>query len=307
MLVVTVILAYLASQQWHSMDNQWHTMDKQLQIMEKASEENRALIEYAKEQVEFAKKQSDIANSSLDATIKNFEREQRAWVGPLKVEPPEYEDGDKKVYVKEGKPLRYDVQITNSGKTPAFRLNGGASMIILDKGKGIDPDNLGFLLQSVKVLLPGATGKIQPSYLDKYIEATMHLQPAVVSMSTSNMTLTGISQTSSNTDKTQIPSEAIAKTSSNMGKTQAPFDTKANTSSVQVNAQPSPDIRTRIAYHKASKADVDDLNRGLKILYIYGTLNYDDVSQRHHYTKFCIYLLSDLTGFTACDKNNDAN
>ena len=59
------------------------------------------------------------SRTALDATIENFRLEQRAWVGPTHVILPEYADGGKKVYIKEGQPVKMGVFVANSGKTPA--------------------------------------------------------------------------------------------------------------------------------------------------------------------------------------------
>lgn len=64
----------------------------------------------------------------LDTTVQQFRLEQRAWVGFVSALPPEYKEGDKDVYVKDGQPLRAGVSIINSGKTPALNVHAVAAM-----------------------------------------------------------------------------------------------------------------------------------------------------------------------------------
>jgi hypothetical protein len=56
-----------------------------------------------------------------------------------------------------------------------------------------------------------------------------------------------------------------------------------------------------------TQADIEELRTGAKILYVYGQLFYDDVFKQSHYTRFCVYLHTDLSSFQSCDTYNDAN
>jgi hypothetical protein len=55
------------------------------------------------------------------ATVDQFRLEQRAWVGPVEIGPPPYEEGGKKVYIKLGEKPKFSFVIANSGKTPALK------------------------------------------------------------------------------------------------------------------------------------------------------------------------------------------
>lgn len=63
------------------------------------------------------------SKAALDATVDNFRMDQRAWVGPTSIDPPEYAEGEKKVYVKEGQQIKATIKIINSGKTPALNVH----------------------------------------------------------------------------------------------------------------------------------------------------------------------------------------
>jgi len=56
-----------------------------------------------------------------------------------------------------------------------------------------------------------------------------------------------------------------------------------------------------------SKADIDDLAGGKKILYMFGLITYEDIFNQSHWTKFCMYLSADLSTFTGCSKYNETD
>jgi hypothetical protein len=56
-----------------------------------------------------------------------------------------------------------------------------------------------------------------------------------------------------------------------------------------------------------TRQEMDGVRAGRNILYLYGLLTYEDIFGRPHWTKFCLYLQKDLTGFSVCDIYNDAN
>jgi hypothetical protein len=56
-----------------------------------------------------------------------------------------------------------------------------------------------------------------------------------------------------------------------------------------------------------SKADIDDLANGKKVLYMFGLITYDDIFNQSHWTKFCMYLSADLSTFTGCSKYNETD
>lgn len=69
------------------------------------------------ESSKFALKQSEVA---LNTIVNNFHHEQRAWVGPTLVLPPEYKNQEgEMVYVKEGESIKCGLVLKNTGKTPA--------------------------------------------------------------------------------------------------------------------------------------------------------------------------------------------
>ena len=56
-----------------------------------------------------------------------------------------------------------------------------------------------------------------------------------------------------------------------------------------------------------SKADIDDLADGKKVLYMFGLITYEDIFNQSHWTKFCMYLSADLSTFTGCSKYNETD
>jgi hypothetical protein len=56
-----------------------------------------------------------------------------------------------------------------------------------------------------------------------------------------------------------------------------------------------------------SKADIDDLAAGKKVLYMFGLITYEDIFNQSHWTKFCMYLSADLSTFTGCSKYNETD
>jgi len=105
-------------------------------------------------------------NNALNDTIKNFRLEQRAWVGPIQAISAPYIEGEKKSYVKEGKPVKCGVIIINSGKTPARKLRSVVSLLTLKAGEELTPkfeiDNT-TLPHSNVVMQPGTQLLLLPS------------------------------------------------------------------------------------------------------------------------------------------------
>lgn len=56
-----------------------------------------------------------------------------------------------------------------------------------------------------------------------------------------------------------------------------------------------------------SKADIDDLASGKKVLYMFGLITYEDIFNQSHWTKFCMYLSTDLSTFTGCPQYNETD
>jgi hypothetical protein len=109
--------------------------------------------------IDQAKRLADTSKTALDATVENFRLEQRAWVGPILVLPPEYTEGNKRLYVKEAQPIKCGIEITNSGKTPAKNVQ--YSIIV----QALKPPKVPILKEStgrrdITVLQPNMTLKI---------------------------------------------------------------------------------------------------------------------------------------------------
>lgn len=99
----------------------------QWQLMERSGEQTafqiEKLITEANKIAESSRAVSKQSENTLNTVIGNFRLEQRAWVGPILVKPPEYKNQDGKlVYVKEGEPIKCGLVIKNSGNTPAKRV-----------------------------------------------------------------------------------------------------------------------------------------------------------------------------------------
>jgi len=56
-----------------------------------------------------------------------------------------------------------------------------------------------------------------------------------------------------------------------------------------------------------TRQEMDGVRSGRNVLYLYGFLTYEDIFGRLHSTKFCLYLQSDLSGFSTCHTYNDAD
>ena len=62
------------------------------------------------------------SKKSLDASMEMLRRDQRAWVGPVKVMPAWRDPTNKPIFIKEGFAPQFEVVITNSGKSPAGKV-----------------------------------------------------------------------------------------------------------------------------------------------------------------------------------------
>lgn len=56
-----------------------------------------------------------------------------------------------------------------------------------------------------------------------------------------------------------------------------------------------------------TKTQVDGITSGASIMWIFGTMTYEDVSKRAHHTKFCFILTHDLKAAEPCDTYNEAD
>lgn len=59
--------------------------------------------------------------------------------------------------------------------------------------------------------------------------------------------------------------------------------------------------------YKISARDIEEIRNGTVRLYLFGEMTYDDIWNRPHFTRFCVYLDTTMTAFLNCDTYNDAN
>jgi hypothetical protein len=128
MVVTTAIVAFgtlfyacVAVFQWKMMEESGKQTSEQI---DKLITQSRRIADTSDETAKQSKK-------VLDTTIENFHLEQRAWIGFASAADPEYTEGGKMVYVKEGEPVKAEIILINSGKTPARNLHTLAQMVLL--------------------------------------------------------------------------------------------------------------------------------------------------------------------------------
>jgi len=46
---------------------------------------------------------------------------------------------------------------------------------------------------------------------------------------------------------------------------------------------------------------------GAVVLYVFGEIRYEDIFKEPHVTRFCMYLVPSLAGFTDCSVYNEVN
>lgn len=78
------------------------------QAISSAFEENKSALDANQKQTKRA----------LDSSIDIARRDQRAWVGPIEVQPPDQTVDNRRVYVAVGARTNITILVTNSGKTP---------------------------------------------------------------------------------------------------------------------------------------------------------------------------------------------
>ena len=141
---------------------QWQLMKES---SEQTSRQTDKVIAEVRRIAEVSDESAKQAKDALDATIENFRLEQRAWVGAVHAIPPEYKEGGKNVYVKDGQPMKTGVKIVNSGKTPALNVRTIVSMFYWKSSDEFVPTfkkviNIGDG-PSTSVLQPNATAVIK--------------------------------------------------------------------------------------------------------------------------------------------------
>lgn len=138
---------------------------------------------------EQARRQSEIAKEALSANRQASERDERAWLKPMEVGSPQ---------VAANQPLQWNLQIQNTGKTPARKIHGqfmievvpggaepnlhygvGRTVMNVDKGIIYPQD---FLTQPVPVVRRfddpegrGAINPLQPSEFEAYEQNRVYI------------------------------------------------------------------------------------------------------------------------------------
>jgi hypothetical protein len=104
------------------------------------------------------------SSKSLQATIDQFHLDQRAWVGPIDVDPAPFLEGTEHVYLKTGEKPRFSFEISNSGKTPALQLTTRLATQVYKSSERFLPDfNKPTTPSTVAVLFPGAKLRVETS------------------------------------------------------------------------------------------------------------------------------------------------
>lgn len=119
----------------------------QLGIMRNATDATKESADAATDAVK-------VAEDTLKANIDMAHRDQRAWVGPIKVVPATLKDAtDKPVYVIEGLRATFGVRIINSGKSPALKVKAVTNSYLLSSNAKLLP-RYSKGIKSVGVLQP---------------------------------------------------------------------------------------------------------------------------------------------------------
>jgi hypothetical protein len=135
MVLFTAALAYYASSQYAEMHNAGRQTDRIIAADDRLA---RAM----EDSVGQAKK-------SIDTTVSNFQLDQRAWVGPVSAEP---------LSIAANSTFTVGVTVTNSGKTPALRMESDFMAHLIPKTKPLIFPYLeqgGDMVRSIDTLEPG--------------------------------------------------------------------------------------------------------------------------------------------------------
>lgn len=125
-----------------------------------------------------AEQSSGLSEKSVTASIQQFRLEQRAWVAVGSVTVPEYREGNKPVYLKEGEKAVFEVNLLNSGKTPALNVSAISAYTILPRGFEFSPNYPppAQTMRSKAVIQPGqpylfptspSRGPLEKAFIDK--------------------------------------------------------------------------------------------------------------------------------------------
>jgi len=66
-------------------------------------------------------------------------------------------------------------------------------------------------------------------------------------------------------------------------------------------------IGTGVIPAATTQNEVDDIVSGSKVLYVYGSIVYEDIFRESHHSNFCLHLDPKLTNFAVCPTYNDAD
>ncbi|MBJ6752823.1 hypothetical protein [Geomonas anaerohicana] len=113
----------------------------------------------------------------------------------------------------------------------------------------------------------------------------------------------------SNSGKSLARNVKITMAARNMPKGIDPTLKGDNTRASYIGVMP-PDFTDYVAVPNdilPTKLDIENITNGNQILYLTGSVTYDDAFSRTHFTNFCMQLRPDLMSFTACPFYNDAN
>jgi hypothetical protein len=133
---------------------QWRAISGQWGEMQSGSKQTDRLIKEANRIANSMEKTSEESKRALDATIGMARRDQRAWVGPIEVVPAWREPTNKPIYIKDGFPAKFEVVITNSGKSPARKVRTWIQFDTIPADRKFSP-NYGLpQKQSVSVIQP---------------------------------------------------------------------------------------------------------------------------------------------------------
>ena len=125
----------LLSRQTDLMGKQTELLGRQTKLMNQQVIETEKASKQTDEQSRLSFKASTAqSKAALDQSIEALRLDQRAWVGPVSIEP-----GPGSVYVKEGESPNFHVVLANSGKTIARKFIAQLSMRVLKAGDEFSP------------------------------------------------------------------------------------------------------------------------------------------------------------------------
>ncbi len=176
--IAAAYYAHIAEKQWKTMDDTFKEIKKQTGSAEKSAgaaesaaktAENTFKLNKDNLLTEIKKQTKAMQDSSiyirdtmkqsgkaLDASIDIARTDQRAWIGTITVSPAQLKDTDNKpIYLKEGSPATFGVEIINSGKSPALNVTSTIAVSIRRNNvKFSDPHLTPWGVVSMRVIQP---------------------------------------------------------------------------------------------------------------------------------------------------------